>query len=82
MKEQTVQQSGCADTSCAVELGKLLSADKILVGTLNKLGDTYIINARIIDVEKGNMLFADNTQANSEADLLNAAKGIQLDLQN
>ncbi len=74
LKEQEFQAGGCTDTECAVQIGRLLSANKMLVGTLGKLGEKYIINARIVDVEKGVMEFADNAKANSEGDLDTAVK--------
>lgn len=69
LKEQSFQLSGCSDTECAVQIGKLLSARKIMVGTVSKLGNAYIINARIVDVEKGVADFAENTKVSSESDL-------------
>ncbi len=69
LKEQGFQMSGCTETECAVEVGRLLSARKILVGTIGKLGERYIINARIVDVEKGVMEFGDKASAKSEGDL-------------
>jgi hypothetical protein len=36
-----------------VEIGKLLSANKVLVGEVNQLDKTTIITVRIVDVSKG-----------------------------
>ena len=69
LKEQAFQESGCTETECAVEIGRLLSANKILVGTVNKLGTAFIINARIVDVENGVMEFADKAKVESESSL-------------
>lgn len=74
LKEQEFQISGCTETECAVQVGKLLSARKILIGTVGKLGKEYIINARIVDVESGEMEFADNTAVESESRLRQAVK--------
>lgn len=35
LKEQGFRTSGCSDTSCAVKVGKMLSANKILNRSLN-----------------------------------------------
>ena len=43
LKEQGFQQSGCTETECAIQVGKLLSARKMLIGSVNKLGEAYII---------------------------------------
>lgn len=57
MKEQGFQMTGltggCNDASCAVKVGKLLSAKKILIGKVMKIGKKIIISGRIVDVEKG-----------------------------
>jgi TolB-like protein len=71
LKEQGLQQAGCTDISCAVEVGKILSAKKILIGNIMKLGKTLIINGRIVDVEKGVAEFGEKQNVNSEDDLFN-----------
>lgn len=53
LKEQGFQQTGCTDVNCAVKMGKLLSAKKILVGSVMKLGSKLIISGRVVDVERG-----------------------------
>jgi len=74
LKEQNLQLTGCTDTECAVQLGKILSARKMLIGTIGRLGTKYIINARIVDVERGEMEFGDSAKAASEGDLDMAVK--------
>ena len=63
LKEQGLQQTGCVDISCAVELGKVLSANKMLVGSVMKMGDKVIITGRIVDVEKGVAEFSEKEVA-------------------
>jgi len=53
LKEQGFQQTGCTDSSCAVKVGKLLSAQKILIGEVTRLGNNIFITVRIVDIEKG-----------------------------
>ena len=53
LKEQKFQSSGCTDSECAVEIGQLLNADLTIIGTAGKVGSTYTIQARIINVETG-----------------------------
>lgn len=73
LKEQELQVSGCTETECAVQIGRLLSARKILIGSIGKIGKIYIINVRIVDVEKGEMEFAEKIETDSEDDLTDAA---------
>jgi len=60
MKEQDMSMSDlCDNAECAVEVGKLLVAKKIIFGAIGKIGDTYSVTVRIIDVSTGKIDFAD-----------------------
>jgi hypothetical protein len=69
MKEQGLQMTGCTDQDCAVQVGKIVSARKILVGSVSPLGTAIVINVRIVDVEKGLVDYAAREKAASEATL-------------
>jgi len=43
----------CADASRAMEVGKILAAEIIVIGSVGKLGNTYSINSRLVSVETG-----------------------------
>ncbi len=38
---------------CAVEIGKILAANKMIVGSVSKFGEVFTINIRLVNVEKG-----------------------------
>jgi len=60
LKEQGFQQSGACDgAECAVQMGKLLSVDRILVGTVGLVGRTYTLNLRLVAVGTGEVLRSD-----------------------
>ncbi len=59
LKEQRLQKIECKDVACAVQAGKLLSANAILVGSIIKLDEKIIITGRIVDVEKGTVEFSE-----------------------
>jgi hypothetical protein len=69
MKEQGFQQTGCTDIACAVQIGQLVSARKILLGTVMKLSGTTIITGRIVDVENGVVEFSEKGVAESSDQL-------------
>jgi TolB-like protein len=50
LNEQGFQQSGCTTTECAVEVGKLLNVQKMVSGSIGKIGKTYTIDISLIDV--------------------------------
>jgi TolB-like protein len=66
LKEQGLQMTGCTEVVCAVQAGRLLSAQKILIGTVMKMGDTIIITGRIVDVTRGVGDFSETQNAYSE----------------
>jgi len=53
LDEQKFQTSGCTDQSCAVELGQLLGARKMVTGSVSKTGGTYNLTLSVIDIETG-----------------------------
>ena len=53
LKEQKFQHSGCTDSECAVEIGQLLNVDLIIIGAAGKIGSTYTLQTRIINVKTG-----------------------------
>jgi TolB-like protein len=53
ISEQKFQKSGIIDNESAVEIGKVLGADLIIVGSVVRIGNSYTINSRLIDVKTG-----------------------------
>ena len=80
LNEQGFQQTGCTDTGCAVEIGKLLSANKMLVGTVMKVGQRIVITGRMVDVQSGSADYSASVEAGSENDLITAAGKFSRDL--
>ncbi len=58
LDELETQRKGCTDISCAVEFGKFLNADKIIIGSVGLIGQTYTINTSLVDVETARVLRA------------------------
>ncbi len=56
IKEQGFQQSGCSTDECMVEVGKLIGVEKIVGGSISKVGRTYSVSSRIVSVETGKIL--------------------------
>lgn len=53
LTEQAFQMSGCTSSECAVEAGQLLGVEKMIAGSVGKIGSMYTIFLRLIDVETG-----------------------------
>ncbi|NQT24287.1 hypothetical protein HQ585_02920, partial [candidate division KSB1 bacterium] len=62
IEELRFQMSGLTDTDQATEIGRLLNVNKIMVGSVTKLGQTYIINTRIVDVQSGVVTLAEASE--------------------
>ena len=70
LKEQKFQHSGCTDAECAVEIGQILNTDFIILGSVNKFGSTYAVDARLIDVGLGKSLISAEFSMKGEIDIL------------
>jgi hypothetical protein len=53
LKEQGFQQTGCTDAACAVQVGQMLNAEYMIVGTVDHIGRVYSVNIRQISVANG-----------------------------
>lgn len=61
LKEQAFQQSGaCEGGECAVQIGKLLAVDRMVVGSVGRIGELYTVQLRILDVGTGEIVFGAN----------------------
>jgi TolB-like protein len=69
IKEQAFGQSGLVDAKQAVTLGKLVGAKIIVVGSVTKIGQTYTVNARFIDVQTGEATEARSLKTQNEDDI-------------
>lgn len=80
LSAQTESLSGCSDEACAIEIGRLLSAENLIMGTVAALGTKYIITAKIIDVTTSRTLGAENISASSIEELDTACYELTLRL--
>ena len=62
---QRESQGGCTDDACAVEIGRLLSARSIFLGSVSTLGTQIIVTIKLVDVEKGQSMGAQTESAGS-----------------
>jgi tetratricopeptide (TPR) repeat protein len=56
LKEIEFSYSGCVDERCQLQIGRMLAAEKIVVGSLGRVGGRYILNVRLLQVESGEAL--------------------------
>lgn len=72
LAEQGFTKSGVCDASeCAVEIGRILGVDRMVVGSLGKVEDVVVLHARLIDITTGEVLAVASRQTrNTVAGLL------------
>lgn len=66
--EQGLGLTGCVTNECVAEAGKLLGAQLMIAGSVDKLGQTYNVVARIVDVETGQVSISRNIIQGGEID--------------
>lgn len=81
LKEQQFQLSGCTSDACAVEAGQLLAVEQMVSGSVSRVGQTYSVTARLIDVEKGNLLGVGTCDLKGDiGDLMSCLSGVAAQL--
>lgn len=71
LEAQKFQRSGaCDDSSCLVEMGKILAVQKVIGGGLGKVGRTFSLVLRLVDVETGQVLLTVSKEYRGEPDAL------------
>jgi len=51
LSEAGFQQTGCVEESCTIEMGRQLGVGKMIVGTITKLEETYLVSLQLLNVE-------------------------------
>ena len=59
LEEQKLQLMGVTESAGTVDLGQIQNAQALLLGTVNQVGDTFLVHVRIVDVESGQMVAED-----------------------
>lgn len=68
LKEVAFSAADCTDETCQLEIGKMLSAEGIVVGTVGKLGSRYMLSAKMLQTETAETLsVADGVYTNLDA---------------
>jgi len=81
LKEQGFQLTGCVSSECAVEVGQLLGVSRMITGGIGKIGKTFTLDARVIDIESGQIIETASLDFSGEIDgLLGEIRKIALKL--
>jgi hypothetical protein len=58
IEEQNLQQTGLIDKATAVEIGKIIGADYVIIGSIVKMGEILTLNVRSVLVKTGEIKIA------------------------
>ena len=70
LEEMEFSNADCADEQCQLEIGRLLAANQIIVGSLGKVSNRYVLNIKLIEVETAKTLNTASKLYNSMDDLI------------
>lgn len=70
LKEMGLASTGVVDVTTATRIGNALGATEVVVGGIVKLGNTFRLNIRVIDVKTSKLQSAFTEYTNSEGDIL------------
>ena len=80
LNEMEFSMSGCSDDSCALEIGKLLSAELIVVGNLSKIGSRYLMSVKMLETETSKTMGTANGKFANLDELIDGLNGIAMTL--
>jgi len=69
LEEQKLGLSGVVDQNTAVGIGKILGAKLVAVGSVVKMGESYTLNIRFVDVQTGEVVTGKKLTAQSREDI-------------
>jgi hypothetical protein len=70
LAEQGFQQTGCTSDKCLIQVGKLIAVNRIIGGSIGKIGQTFSVSVRMIDVESGQIIKIVNENYSGKIDNL------------
>jgi hypothetical protein len=53
LSELEFSVSDCSDESCQLEIGRLLSAEAIIIGRIGRLGSRYVLSIKMLETDTG-----------------------------
>jgi len=70
LDEYKFQSSSLIDEETAIEIGKLSGAEIIVLGSINRVGGTFYLNIKLIDVKTAEIIGSNIARAENESDFL------------
>ncbi|MBI4979472.1 MAG: PEGA domain-containing protein [Spirochaetes bacterium] len=58
LKEQELQNTGCTESSCAVQIGKILNMEYMIYGTIMQASDNFYLTITMIHIESSKTIIS------------------------
>ncbi len=68
LREHEIRDRWCEDRGCAVQMGRLLSTDKVVVGSISGMGN-FSIAIKLVDIKNGDIEYADTETTHGEKNI-------------
>lgn len=69
LQEQGFQGTGaCEGGECAIQVGKLLAVDHVVLGSIGKLGESFTVSARVVDISTAEVVGSSRVMQRGEID--------------
>jgi hypothetical protein len=69
IEEKLARETECYNKECAAEIGNQIGLEKVIFGSLTKIGEKYIISAVVVESQSGNIIFSDKVTSQTAEDL-------------
>lgn len=74
--EMQLKSKGCDTTSCVVEIGKILSSDLVVTGTVQGIAGEKVITVKIINVSNAKIISSNSVRFKDDKELKNVGEKI------
>ena len=76
LAEHSFQMTGCTDQSCAIEIGKILNAEYMAIGSYSKIENTRFITVNVVSVETAQIVMSERRQFKNVDDIEKIVDGL------
>lgn len=66
----------CRDERCAIEQGKIVQADYVVMGDVTVAGECFMVTVRSVDVKSGRIIFTDSIAATKKEEILDKSRSL------
>lgn len=62
VKKRGLKLDSCFSKTCVVDAGKVINADKVITGSVERFNEKIIVTLRLVDIASGNIEYANTTE--------------------